>query len=147
MPLPKATAEKVLENSKNVFFDSMSSTVCMKRGTGSRKNACLEFIKYVNSDEALIMFTEKTGALRGYTYDIPDSVIGKLTPFSQSLVKYVKNADVVYRYTSDTFYNKNYDTFKYDRKARALRATFLLPKSAEQTNLSSMKAITRSRSS
>ena len=114
MPLPKATAEKVSENSKNVFFDSMSSTVCMKKGTGSRKNACLEFIKYVNSDEALIMFTEKTGALRGYTYDIPDSVIGKLTPFSQSLVKYVKNADVVYRYTSDTFYNKNYDTFKYD---------------------------------
>ena len=114
MPLPKATEEKVAEKNKNVFYDGMSTTVCLKKGTGERKEACKKFIQFMMSDGAMNIFTQKTGAVLGYEYDIEDSVYESLTPFSRSLVKYVSEGDVLYRYSADKFYNENYSRFKYD---------------------------------
>lgn len=112
MPLPKATSDKV--GSKNVYTDGLNALVCVMKDRGAKKDVCLDFVKYINSDEGLRIFTEKTGAFRGYKYDVPETSLNELTPFSKSLVKYLSNADILYKYTGDAFYNGNLNIFKYD---------------------------------
>lgn len=114
MPLPKATEEKVAEGGKNVFYDGMSTTVLIKKGTGERLAANKAFVQFMMSDSAMNLFTQKTGAILGYDYKIEDSVLNSLSPFSKSLVEYVSKGDVLYRYSSDKFFNENYSKFKYD---------------------------------
>ncbi len=113
MPLPKATSDKV--GSANTYCDVINATVCLKKGAGTRKDACLDFIMYLNSDEGLRLFTEKAGAPRGYSYDVPESSLANLSPFSKSLVKYTMDADVIYKYTGDSFYNNNLATFHNEK--------------------------------
>lgn len=112
MPLPKATQDKVGKG--NVYSDYLNAFACVKSGLSEGvKKAALEFIKFSCSDEMLIDFTSKTGALKGYKYEIPTSATANLSEFSKSVISTVKNSDVIFKYSSSSFYNENLSVLEY----------------------------------
>ena len=113
MPLPKATADKV--GSKNVFSDYLNAFVCVKSGLAEGvKKAALEFVKYSCTDEMLRDFTRITGTVKGYIYDMTETDMAELSEFSKSVISAVKNSDIVYKYSSDSFYNSHIANLAYD---------------------------------
>ena len=113
MPLPKATQDKVGKG--NVFSDYLNAFVCVKSGLSEGvKKAALEFVKFSCSDKMLRDFTRTTGAVKGYKYDMTPEDMSNLSQFSKSLIKSVKNSDVIYKYSSSSFYNKNLAYLAYD---------------------------------
>ncbi len=113
MPLPKATKEKVGKG--NVFSDYLNAFVCVKSGLPEGvKNAALEFVKYSCSDKMLRDFTRTTGTVKGYKYDMTTEDMKGLSEFSKSLISAVKNSDIVYKYSSSSFYNANITYLAYD---------------------------------
>lgn len=113
MPLPKATKEKVGKG--NVYSDYLNAFVCVKSGLSEGvKKAALEFVKFSCSDEMLVDFTAKSGAVKGYKYDIPSSVTANLSSFSKSLVNYIQSSDILFEYSSSDFYNANIANLTYD---------------------------------
>ncbi len=112
MPLPKATEDKVEQG--NVYSDYLNAFVCVKSGLDdATKAAAKEFVKFAASDAMLRDFTLTTGAVKAYKYDMKKDA-NKLSYFSQGLVNYVKNADVVYKFSSSSFYNDNIASLQYD---------------------------------
>lgn len=112
MPLPKATADKVGQG--NVYSDYLNAFVCVKGGLSEGvKKAAKEFVKFSCTDAMLKDFTVSTGAVKAYKYDMGND-INKLSYFSKSLVEYVKNSDVLYKYSSSNFYNANIANLQYD---------------------------------
>ncbi len=112
MPLPKATVDKV--GTGSVYSDYLNAFVCVKSGLSDGvKNAAKEFVKFSCTDAMLRDFTVSTGAVKAYKYDM-GSDLNKLSYFSKSLVQYVKNSDVLYKYSSSSFYNANITYLQYD---------------------------------
>jgi len=112
MPLPKTTADKVGQG--NVYSDYLNAFVCVKGGLSEGvKKAAKEFVKFSCTDAMLKDFTVSTGAVKAYKYDMGND-INKLSYFSKSLVEYVKNSDVLYKYSSSNFYNANIANLQYD---------------------------------
>ena len=113
MPLPKATQDKVGKG--NVYSDYLNAFVCVKSGLSEGvKKAALEFVKYSCSDKMLRDFTRTTGAVKGYKYDMTAEDMSNLSQFSKTLISAVKSSDVVYKYSSSSFYNKNLTYLAYD---------------------------------
>ena len=113
MPLPKATADKV--GSKNVFSDYLNAFVCVKSGLADGvKKAALELVKYSCTDEMLRDFTRVTGTVKGYKYDMTKEDMAELSTFSKSVISAVKKSDVVYKFSSDSFYNSHLANLAYD---------------------------------
>lgn len=112
MPLPKATSDKV--GSKNVYSDYLNAFVSIKAGlSDGLTRACKEFLRFSASDEMLKDFTLTTGAVKAYKYDM-GSDLNKLSPFSKGLVSYIQDSDVVYKFSSSSFYNSNSSNLQYD---------------------------------
>lgn len=90
MPLPKATEEKI--GSESVMMDMLNSIVCVKAGLGSNRDAVLEFVKYSCSDEALVQFTQTTGALKNFNYGFTQQQQSGLSYYTKSLIAYNEKA-------------------------------------------------------
>lgn len=112
MPLPHATEDKV--GDKTVYSDYLKTFVCMKSGLSDGvKKAAKKFLQFICSDEMLVSFTKATGTLRAYDYEVSGSM-SKLSDFSKSVINYVKRSDVVYKFSSGNYYNRNSDKLNYD---------------------------------
>lgn len=108
MPLPKATADKVGEES--VYADNLNTFVCVRKGTGVLK-AAKKFVQFASSDAALTMFTKTTGAPCAYKGYFSDKDKETLSPFSKSVINYAFNAKTkpYYMVSLSKFYNDHYD--------------------------------------
>lgn len=103
MPMPYATESQVV--GKQTITDFLSSFVCVKAGLADGvKKAALEFIKYITTDDQLVEFTKITGAIKGYNYTVPSEVKSTLSTFTQTLIDYVENADIVYKYSQNSIF-------------------------------------------
>lgn len=113
MPLPKATEEKV--GTTGTMFDCMYSLCFVKANIASWKlPIAIDFIQYVNTDEALVDFTLTTNTMKSLDYQLSESELGRLTPYGRSLVSYMQNADIVYPYSDTAKYVNNQSMFRGD---------------------------------
>lgn len=133
MTLPKANKEKVAEGNKPTLLNTMDAICAVRASVGEEKLAkIIDFIQFLNTDEQLVKFTQETSAMRGLNYSLTDEEMAGLSNFSQSVVRYTQNADVLYTESNATEYRYNlYDTNSYDRYpynyggTSALRPTLL----------------------
>lgn len=106
MPMPYATESQI--GNTQTITDFLSSLVCVKAGLDEGvKNAAFEFIKFLTTDDQLVEFTKTTGAIKGYDYTIPESVKSTLSTFTQTLIDYTENADIVYKYSSNSVFTSH----------------------------------------
>lgn len=108
MPLPKATPEKVGEGI--TLFDHIYSLCFMKNGlTGEARDLAIDFIKFCNTQESLVEFTQVTGTPKALTYTMSNDEMAGLNSYCKSILN-IKNqptTKIVYPYASSKFYQVN----------------------------------------
>lgn len=57
--------------------------------------------------------------MKALSYEIGDDVLEQLSPYGQSLVGFIRNADIVYPYSSSEKYINNASMFRADTYYRA----------------------------
>lgn len=128
MPLPKATEEKAQEATENIkqgkagntIADSLYSLCFVSSGIDDWKlPIAVDFIQFCNTDESLLEFTTTTNTMKALSYEIGDDVLEQLSPYGQSLVGFIRNADIVYPYSSSEKYINNASMFRADTYYRA----------------------------
>ena len=106
MPWPKATADKVGE--KQTLYDFEFSMCFMKPNIAEwKKPLALDFIKFANTDESLVEFTQVTSTPKALEYTMTEAQEAKLTPFGRSVWELKKSADTVYPISNKSFYANN----------------------------------------
>lgn len=112
MPLPKQSADQ--PGKKPVFTDYLRACVVVRKGT-KVKDAATEFIKFSRADENLVKFTQTTGTLLGYDYELTSDEMAQCSTFTKSLIQYVNNADILYMESSADLYLSKYSQLTYDK--------------------------------
>lgn len=110
MPLPKANEDKVGE--KNVLLDTLFSMCFMKSNIEEwKKPIAYDFIKYVNSNAALVQFTQITNTPKALIYEMREEEQTSMTTFGKSVLAMKQNSDIVYPYSSSRIYINNQSNF------------------------------------
>ncbi len=103
MPYPKATKEKV--GSKNVLLDKIYSVAFVKKGIADWKMPlALDFLKFANTQKALVDYTVTTNMPRALNYVVDDEAKAKMTYFGRSVLDLKERSDLLYPFSR----NQNY---------------------------------------
>lgn len=109
MPLPKATAA----NAGGVtLYDNINSLIFMNKACESdktKKDLAIDFIRYANTNKALVEFTQITGTPKAMTYSLTAPEKAALTPFAKSVLdmKELSTTKIVYPYATSKFFQTN----------------------------------------
>ena len=76
-----------------------------------KQEIALDFIKFINTDESLIKFTQITDTPRALNYTMDATQKAELTPFARSVVEMKERADIVYPYSTNATYINNQSFF------------------------------------
>lgn len=108
MPLPNASAEKTAEKAagrKNLLYDHQRSICFMKANVPEfKRELALDFIKFINSDESLVEFTQIVNAPKALNYTMTDSQMEGMTEFGKSIIRMRSISDVLYPYSGNDEY-------------------------------------------
>lgn len=106
MALPFPTADMV--GKKHTLADSIRSYGFAKaKMSDAKKAAAKDFLRFVYSDDQLVAFTRDTGVMRNLNYTMPESTLRQMSPYSQSLARYMSSADLLFPYVNSTFFRSN----------------------------------------
>lgn len=110
MPLPKASAD---EAGQNVLLDHIYS-MCFIKGNIEdwKKEIALDFIKFANSNESLVEFTQVTGTPKALNYTLTDKQMEKMTPFGRSVMELKQNSEIVYPFSKEAIYVNQSGSFQ-----------------------------------
>lgn len=112
MPFPKADESKV--GSENLWISPLESYCFLNPAIKEEKvELAAKFLQFCHSDESLKAFTEITGILKPYEYEIDES---ELTSYSKSVIEATENSTVLlpksnnklYAYDSISFWLANF---------------------------------------
>lgn len=100
MPLPKATAAQV--GSENIMVSPLDSYCFINANIADEKVEVAEkFLQFCHTDKMLAEFTEMTGVVKPYDYEVDSS---KLTSFAASVVEASDNSKVVFPKSNNELY-------------------------------------------
>lgn len=106
MPLPHATKAEI--GQKRTVLDSLFSLCFMKSNIAEEKKPlAIDFIKFVNTHDQLVKFTQTTNTVKSLNYSLTDKEKENLTTFGQSVVNMRETADVVYPFATHAHYQAN----------------------------------------
>ncbi len=108
MPLPNASDAKTNEKAegrKTLLYDHQRSICFMKANVPEFKcELALDFIRFVNSDESLVEFTQIVNAPKALEYKMTDEQMEGMTEFGKSIVRMRENSEVIYPYSGSNDY-------------------------------------------
>ena len=100
MPFPKATADKVGEES--VVANVLDSFAFIKSNIAPEKvEVATKFLQFIHTDAQMAEFTEMTSLRKQFDYEIDED---KLTPFAKSMFEAVDAATIVYPMNDNDLY-------------------------------------------
>ena len=113
MPMPVTIDTPVTENNgvRQALLDVGAAQLFVSKrveNNAGKKQAVIDFLKFLYSDAELAAFTENTGLKIPVSYEYDDS---KLNDYFKKLTKYVGESDVVYFASDSTIVNKNLEAF------------------------------------
>ena len=102
MPLPKINAEEV---GKNTLCENSYSLCFMKANIADwKKPIALDFIKFANSNQALVEFSQMTNTPKALKYEMTAEQMNGMTYFGRSIMEVQSNSDIVFPYSSEPIY-------------------------------------------
>ena len=114
LSLPNANIDKLeyrKTNDVKKIIVSQNDSFCVVNGNlkeGSPQLAVAKaFVSFIHNDEMLLRFMEKTNMSRALTIQ-SEKDYSKLSVYGKNLVNYVNDAQVVYHYTDNELFLKNY---------------------------------------
>ena len=119
LPQPTEADAQAIANGtkKSVYLDYLRATACIKANLPSDgvKDACLKFMQYVYTDEALANFTYTTGTTIGVEYlDAVDR--SRLTPYETSLINYIEKSEIISQMSGTKKYAVNVEAFSPSKR-------------------------------
>ncbi len=103
MPYPKATEEQVGQDT--TMFDHIYSMCFMKANVADWKRPlAIDFIKFVNSQQSLVEFTQITNTPKALQYSMSDAELAKMSYFGRSVMELQQRSDVVYPFHNNPTY-------------------------------------------
>lgn len=119
--LPNSSIDRLIQRVNNnegyTIVPSTSSFIFINQrlaneGMTERLEAAKAFVSYLQSDEALYLFAQKTSMCRSVFAEFSDEQINALPKYCRNVIEYIGNANIVYPYTSNELVNKNSSQFK-----------------------------------
>ncbi len=109
MPLPKATADDV---GQATLYDHIYSMCFMKASIEDwKKPLAYDFIKFVNSNESLVEFTQITNTPKALNYTMTDAQLALMTDFGRSVLQLKNASQIVYPFATNSIYINNQSKF------------------------------------
>ena len=102
MPLPKISAE---ETGKNTLCENSYSLCFMKANVAEwKKPIAMDFIKFANSNQALVEFSKLTNTPKALKYEMSEEQMNGMTHFGRSIMELQSRSDIVFPYSSEPIY-------------------------------------------
>ncbi len=109
MPLPKVDKASI---GKNTLTDHIYSICFMKANVEDwKKPICLDFIKFVHTQESLVEFTQITNTPKAFNYTMTEEDMAEMTYFGRSVMTLKQNSDIVYPFSNAPEYINNQGMF------------------------------------
>ncbi|MBQ7912351.1 MAG: carbohydrate ABC transporter substrate-binding protein [Clostridia bacterium] len=109
MPLPKATAEQVGE--QTTIVDSLNQLAFISAYIDEdKKELATTFLQYCTTQKSLEEFLVKTGLTRNFKVDY-SNIYDDLCPYSQSVVDLLSSCNYIMPASASPIFQKNYDAF------------------------------------
>ena len=113
--VPNATvdrfAERVETKEKNVVI-AMNDSYCFINNNLAESSPQLKvakaFFSFIHSDALMSDFAVCTGMKRGLEYEIDSEYYAKLSVYGKNVVEYMNASTVVYPYSNNSLFHKNY---------------------------------------
>lgn len=100
MPLPKADADKV--GTENLYVSPLESYCFLNPNLAdNKKELATKFLQFCHTDESMTKFTEITGMMKPYDYEINAD---NMTTFAKSVVEVARNSRMVYPKANNKLY-------------------------------------------
>lgn len=117
MPLPKATKAKAEEtknsNVKQTLYDAQYAFSFVKSNVEEyKKGLAVEFLRYANTQESLVQYTEITNTTKALNYKLSETEKSKLSYFGRSVIEMQEKSEVVYPYAKNSLYLNNASSFR-----------------------------------
>lgn len=111
MPMPKATKADI--GKENIVVESMDSYCFIKSNIAPEKiDVATKFVQFVHTDAQMEEFTQITGLLKPYEYEVNTE---ELTSFSKSMIEYVNSARIALPTDSNDLYSYSPSDFRLVR--------------------------------
>lgn len=112
MPLPQPTKEKAESTKKTTLYDHLFTFCFMKKNVADVKKPIIkEFIKFCNTDVSLQEFTVTTNTPKALDYPMSEEDLSQMTYYGRSLYERKAASDIVYPYSSSSFFANNQSRF------------------------------------
>ena len=112
MPLPHASKAEI--GQKRTVLDTLYSLCFMKKNIDPmKKPIAIDFIKFVNTHDQLVKFTQTTNTVKSLEYTLTPDEKETLTTFGKSVVNMREGADVVYPYATHARFKRGSTLFYY----------------------------------
>ena len=124
LPLPMPTqagaddrAAKLSAGQKGyTLADTHNSLAFIGKGVSDEVYAlCKDFLQFANTDESLAEFTMITDTTKALNYTMDDTQKAQMSDYGRSLMEMQENANIVYTFSKNTFYQANEATFSQYR--------------------------------
>ena len=117
MPLPKATKEKAEETknstTKQTLYDAQYAFSFVKSNVEEyKKDLAVEFLRYANTQESLVRYTEITNTTKALNYTLSEAEKANLSHFGRSVIEMQEKSEVVYPYAKNSLYLNNASSFR-----------------------------------
>ena len=117
MPLPKANETKAAEAAasdvKNTLYDAQYSAAFIRSTIEDyKKDLALDFLRFANTQESLVEFTQITSTTKALDYELTDEEKMQLTYFGRSLIELQEKSEIVYPYAKNSLYLNNASSFR-----------------------------------
>lgn len=112
MPLPKHSSKV---GTKQTVYELMYPLCVVKNGldvNGWEYKYALDFIQFINSDEQIAKFNQRTGCTKSLKYDLTDAQYKSLTYFGKSYYDAYKASDIVFPYDNNLLFANNQKVFQ-----------------------------------
>ena len=82
-----------------------------KHVSGDLYDLCKDFLQFAYTDESLAEFTMITDTTKALSYSMSPAQKAQMSDYGRSLMEMQENADIVYTFSKNTFYQANEATF------------------------------------
>ncbi|MDR0856284.1 MAG: hypothetical protein LBM78_02615 [Clostridiales bacterium] len=112
LPLPKATPDKIGE--KRTVADVLYCVGFINGNcTGVGLDVAKKFLKFVNTRESMVEFTQETNTPKALQYTLTEAELASMSYFGKDVMRVKQSADIVYPYSRNPLYLENQAALKY----------------------------------
>ena len=110
MPYPKATQEKLEEQTSPVFMDINYSTALVSSRIEEFKiPLALDLLRFLHTDKELCEYTVTTNTPKPYQYDLGEEYLSRMTYYGRSLYELHSSGNIIYPSSNSPVFYRNFN--------------------------------------